>query len=261
MKKIVIFMIFMMLAGFEGSCENAAISHDSFRMKTRGQITLRGINQPFVAKATNLLINLKTLDGPGQSGEETEYAPGGQFVTSGNEAEFLANNALVPAFWTVIAAPGQEICANSQSAQHDVIGGESYEFRCNDYVGKTLGISPSYVNLIGDDGTLAATPLEGHAEKGAGLFGTSQNVTVKYYKQEGNTETFTLVDSKSGTAQDEGRYVLFDLPEYSGNGGEVNYRVVVVEAGTLDIYLSHGDFTVVYPVVPPGGGGGGRTRG
>jgi hypothetical protein len=255
MKKIIAILMFAILAGAITSC-SSPVPQDSFRVQTRKKFNIFGIPLPFSVKLPFVSINLKTntMPGtPGTIGNRTEFDPGGQYVNTGANANFDAVGAVLPAPWTVKAAPNQPHCASSNPTTYSAVAGQKYNFRCNLNIIINFLVEPSIVNLM-EQGSTPPESLEGNTEKGSHLFASSQNLVVQYYKRQGNTEDYELVDEKPVLEiVNNGRGFRFDMPYNEQSYGIAHFRVLVIDEAERDIYLAHGEFQIYYPlyVDPP----------
>lgn len=256
MKKIIAILIFAILAGAITSC-SSPVPQDSFRVQTRKKFNLFGIPLPFSVRLPFVSINLKTttMQGtPGTTGNRTEFDPGGQYVNSGANANVDAVDAVLPAPWTVKAAPNQTLCANSNPTTYSAVAGRKYNFRCNLNIIINFLVEPSIVNLM-EQGSTPPDSLVGNTDKGSHLFSSSQNLTVQYYKEQGsNTGEYDLVDEKPVLEVVNGGIGFrFDMPSSNQTSGIAHYRVLVIDNADRDVYLAHGEFSVYYPLIinPP----------
>jgi hypothetical protein len=255
MKKFVLLMIFTILAGITISC-NKPVPPNSFRVKTRGKFHLFGIPLPFSVPNPGIAINLKTATAPntpGTTGTINEFNPGGAFVNTDIGGRFDAVNAVLPAPYNAKVAPNQSRCTAPASAiiSFSATNGSIHKINCKFNIQVNLLVEPGFVDLTGNSTTgNSLTGISGKAANDEALFLNAQNLKILYYRQV-DGEDYELDGEKPALeVSPDGTQVQIALPDYYLNHGYVHYRLVVVEDGNADVYLSHGELDVEYPLAP-----------
>ncbi len=254
MKKTIIIMTFLVLTGIISSGCSSPVPQNEFRIQTRKKFHLFGIPLPFSTKLPFVSINLKTNTMPGSpntTGTRTEYNPGGQFVNTGLNANFdTFGGAVLPAPWIVKAAPNQALCDSSSPTTYNAIAGKKYNFRCRANITIDFLVQPSLVNLA-EPGSTPPDYLLSEVHKDISLLSASQNLTVQYYKQQGSSEDYELIDEKPvSSIINGGRSFTFEMPDTNQTNGYAHYRVLVVDnVDNKEIYVAHGEFEVIYPLI------------
>ena len=256
MKRIVMLLIFAILAGMTLNCSLPPVPQNSFRIKTRGKFHLFGIPLPFSVPNPNIAINVKmaaTTNPPGSTGSVTEFLPGGAFTATNSKGYFDAVNAVVPAPYNLKIAPGQSMCSAPVSSVFPfyAVNGETYKVQCRFNIQITFLVEPGYIDLstLGSGGnSLTGTTVK--AAGGKAVFLNAQNLKVRYYRHESG-EDFVLDGEKSViSVSQDGSEILIPIPNYYNNYGSQFYRIVIVEDGSTDTYLGHGELSVEYPAAP-----------
>lgn len=258
MRKIILLITFTILVGLTANC-SGPVPTNGFRIKSRTKFRIFGIPLPFSVSLPFVQLNLKTTTMPGTAGTtgmKTEYEPGGGFINTGLNAKFDAvgnGDPVLPAPWTVKAAPNQAQCGNSSTTTFMAQAGKSYKFKCFANISIDFLVKPTVVDLT-EQGSTPPNQLEGLSSQENKLFQSAQNLTVKYYKQIGSTEDYELVDEQPVLGVlNGGTSFTFNMPNTSQTEGYAKYRVLVMENGVSNVYLAHGEFEILYPLIvdPP----------
>lgn len=256
MKKIIILTTLLALALITVNC-NKPVPPNSFRMKTRGKLHLFGIPLPFSVPNPGIAINLKTNMTPGTAGTTgtiTEFSPGGGYVNTDTGGKFDAINAILPGPWNVKVAPNQSRCTNASSPTlgFSAVAGGTYKLNCKWNIQLSLLIEPSFIDLTNTNtGGNSLTGITMSGGNGEGIFKAAQNIRVQYYKQIQGEEYELESEHNPISVSPDGTQLVAPVPGNYMNSGFVHYRLLVVEDGADEVYLSHGELDVIYPLNEP----------
>lgn len=256
MKKIIILTTLLALALVTINC-NRPVPPNSYRMKTRGKLHLFGIPLPFSVPNPGIAINLKTntpAGTAGTSGTVTEYNPGGGYVNTDAGGKFDAVNAVLPAPWNLKVAPNQSRCttASSPTLGFNAVAGATYKVNCKWNIQLSLLIEPDFVDLTSfDTGGQSLTGITLKGGNGEGIFKQAQNLKVLYYKQVDGEDYELEREAPPISIAADGTKLVAPVPNNYSNHGLIHYRLLVVEEGVDEVYLAHGEFDVLYPLIEP----------
>jgi hypothetical protein len=255
MKKYVLIMIVALLAGMTLNC-STPVPQNSFRVKTRGKFHLFGIPLWFSVPNPNIALNLKTTTAPGTAGTTgsvSEFNPGGANTETDISGKFDAVNAVLPAPWNAKVAPNQSRCttANVPTLSFSAVRGGTYKINCKWNIQISLLVEPGFVDLTGaGSGGNSLTGVNGKSSNEESLFSNAQNLKIQYYRQV-DGEDYVLESTKNPiSVSADGTELLMPLPNNYSLHGFQHYRLVVIEDGSNDVYLSHGELGVEYPAAP-----------
>ncbi len=249
-------MILAILAGINLNC-NSPIPQNAFRVKTRGKFHLFGIPLPFSVPNPNIAINLKTNIMPGTAGTIgtiPEFNPGGAFVSTDGGGKFDAVNAVIPAPYNAKIAPGQSTCSAPVSSvfPFNAVAGGTYKINCKFNIQINFLIEPDNIDLSTPGST--GNSLTGTQVKTADLkavFNNAQNLKILYYRQESGEDYVLDGEKLPNWVSPDGTIMEIPIPNYFSNYGYQHYRILIVEDGSQDVYLGHGELDVVYPLLVP----------
>lgn len=255
MKKYVTLMIVALLTGITLSC-SSPVPQNSFRVKTRGKFHLFGIPLFFSVPNPNIALNLKTNTAPGTAGTTgsiNEFNPGGANIETDIGGKFDAVNAVLPAPWNAKVAPNQSRCTttNVPILSFNAVSGGTYKINCKFNIQISLLVEPGFVDLSGlGSGGNSLTGVVGKSVNQESLFSNTQNLKILYYRQV-DGEDYELESVKNPVSVSaDGAELVMPLPSNYSLYGYQHYRLVVIEDGANDIYLSHGELDVEYQAAP-----------
>lgn len=226
------------------------VPQNAFRVTSKRDIRVFGIPVGLKVKNPFVFLNLRTTNTSGATGAVNEFNPGGQYINTGANASFDAVNAILPAPWTIRAAPSQILCANNSPITVSAVNGGKYDFDCITNVSNSLTAQPGFVDL--SDPIVTPDSLTGTGQKGILLQRANQNLKVYYYKQVSGDDYEAVGEKPVVSVSPDGQSVQIPLPDYDSTArGYRQYRALIAEDGNTDVYLAHISFGLFHGFYEP----------
>jgi hypothetical protein len=245
MKNLILLMMVVIVSSFAISC-SPSVPQNSFRVTSKRDLRVFGIPLGIKIKNPFVFLNLRTPTSPGPTttGSVNEFNPGGQYINTGANATFDAVDAVLPAQWTIRAAPLQVLCANNTPITVGAVRGAKYDFDCVSNVSNILTTTPDLIDV-----SYPNTPpnsITGNVNKSFSSFKMIENLRVHYYRQVAGDDYEAAGVKPAISIAPNGRSVQIPLPTYTPlTSGAVNYRALFAEEGSDD-YIGHLSFTLFH---------------